>query len=351
MILYTRRVIPIPAALAMRYLKRSMSKPAINFLLLVVMLLIISPFGFVSAQEASQTVTLDIIPVGIEGDASGTVSLDLPVGYQFWGAYPNESNWGTETASWQDYCYLGTRVIQTVTYPDGNSDEWINDEIDGVGFGGGVVYIRGDADISTEAEKNQRPYIEGEIISEGTVMVSDYQGYYYLSTRIKEETGEWEWVYGYNSLALRVALSQTEPLYTLWLRLWTWGPVDFTDSQGVRYTFILDGQQVMATHRQYLEMMLSTITINWTPPSPTTTAPSATPTAPPPTTPSLTTTVDTLYRPRHPFQHRNGCVGAGSRLLQYILGNLEGWNQGGGAPACRGPPSDGYFGGSGQRRA
>ena len=241
--------------------------------LLLLAVLVAPPPGPVRAQGAGQTVTLDMIPTGIEGEVKGSIFLQLPSGYELWEAYPNEGTWGDEAVSWTDYDYHGTRVVQTVTFPDGGQDKRTGDEIDGIGFGGGVVYIRGYADIRTEAEKHQKPYVEGVIYKEGPITVpgdgTGYDGYYYLFSRTKEEEGEWEWVYGHNGLALRIALSETEPLYTLWVHFWTWGPVDFTDSQGAKYTFNLDGKPVMDTHREYLNRMLSNISISdWKAPSP-----------------------------------------------------------------------------------
>jgi hypothetical protein len=228
----------------------------------------------IEAQQEGQTVTLEMIPVGIEGEVSGSVSFRLPPGYELWEAYPNESEWGQATVEWTDYDYHGTRVVQTVTFPDGSQDQRRGDEIDGVGFGGGVLYYRTYADIHAEAEKYQKPYVEGVIYEEGATTVAgegvSYDAYYYLSSRTEEETGAWEWVYGHNNLALRIALSESEPLSTLWVHFWTWGPADFTDSQGARYTFELDGTPVMDSHREYLHSILSSVSItDWKPPAPT----------------------------------------------------------------------------------
>jgi len=252
--------------------KKNLWVMAKRLILLLVLALAIPAPSPVKAQEEAQTVTLDMIPTGIEGEVKGSVSVQLPSGYELWGAYPNEATWGEETVSWTDYDYHGTRVVQTVTFPDGGQDQRTGDEIDGIGFGGGVLYTRGYADIHTEAEKHQKPYVEGVIYKEGPITVrgdhASYRAYYYFSSRIKEEEGDWEWVYGYNNLALRIALSETEPLYTLWVHFWTWGPVDFTHSRGVNYTFELDGRPMTDTHKEYLDRMLSSMSItDWKAPS------------------------------------------------------------------------------------
>jgi hypothetical protein len=253
--------------------KKNLSRIARPLILLLALALVVPTRSPVQAQEGGQTVTLELIPVGIEGEVSGAISFRLPPGYEPWGTYPPESAWGPATASWPDYDYHGTRVVQTVTFSDGNQDRRTGDEIDGVGFGGGVLYVREDADIRTEAERSQKPYVEGEIYEEGPTTVSGdgvvYEAYYYLSSRTEEEQGEYEWLYGYHNLALRIALSQTEPLYTLWLHFWTWGPADFTDRQGTDYTFTLDGNPVMDVHGEYLKAMLSSVTITgWKAPAP-----------------------------------------------------------------------------------
>ena len=203
-----------------------------------------------------------------------TVSFWLPPGYnKLYQTMEHEGTWGEKTVTWKDYDYHGTRVVQTVTFPDGSQDGRTGDEIDGVGFGGGVLFIRGDTDIRIEAEKYQKPYVEGVIYKEGAITVPgdgvSYPGYYYLSSRTEKEEPPWEWVYTKHNVALRIALTQTEPLYTLWLHFWTWGPADFTDSKGVRYTFKLDGKPVKDTHREYLNRILSSVTISgWKAPTP-----------------------------------------------------------------------------------
>jgi len=243
----------------------------------------------VGAQGAGQTMTLDMIPVGIQEEVEGSVSFQLPSGYEPFTELheitEHEEIWGEQPVSWKDYHYGGRQVVQTVTSPDGYQDERTGDLIDGLGFGGGVVYIRGNADIGTEAEKNQRPYMEGEIHQEGEITVSgdgvSYQGYYYLSSWTEEEEPPWEWVYVKHALALRIALTETEPLHTLWVHFWTWGPDDFTNSKGDKYTFTLDDKPVKDTHREYLDRMLSSISISgWT-------APSAAPVTTPVTTPEV----------------------------------------------------------------
>lgn len=254
-------------------MKKNLWGIAKPLILLLVLALVMPARSPIKAQEGGQTVTLEMIPVGIEGEVSGSISFHLRPGYEVWGAYPNEGGWGEATVSWTDYDYHGIRVVQTVTFPDGGQDERTGDEIDGIGFGGGVLYIREYADIYTEAEKSQKPHVQGVIYEEGATTVTgdgaSYDGYYYLSSRTKEEEGDWEWVYGYNHLALRIALSEAEPLYTLWLHFWTWGPADFTDSQGANYTFKLDGKPVMDSHREYLNSMLSSVSItDWKAPSP-----------------------------------------------------------------------------------
>ena len=246
------------------------AKPLILLLALALVLAGRSP---AKAQQAGETVTLEMIPVGIEGEVSGSISFRLPPGYELWEASPSEARWGQETVGWTDYEYHGTRVVQTVTFPDGSQDERTGDEIDGIGFGGGVLYQREYADIHTEAEQSQKPYVQGEIYEEGATTVSvdgaSYDAYYYLSSRTEEETGDWEWVYGYNDLALRIAVSEAEPLYTLWVYFWTWGPVNFTDSEGVKYDFTLDGASVMDSHGEYLDSVLSSVSItDWKAPSP-----------------------------------------------------------------------------------
>ncbi len=203
-----------------------------------------------------------------------TVSFWFPPGYNIlYETMEHEDTWGEKTVTWKDYDYHGTRVVQTFTAPDGSGDSRTGDEIDGVGFGGGVLYIRGDTDIRIEAEKYQKPYVEGVIYKEGAITVPgdgvSYPGYYYLSSRTEKEEPPWEeWVYTKHNVALRIALTQTEPLYTLWLHFWTWGPADFTDSKGGRSTFKLDGKPVKDTHREYLNRILSSITISgWKAPS------------------------------------------------------------------------------------
>ncbi len=246
-------------------MKKNLCGIAKLLILLVALALVMPARNPVEAQEGGQTVTLELIPVGIEGEVGGSISFRLPPGYEPWGSYPHESRWGPATAIWTDYDYHGTRVVQTVTFPDGAQDRRTGDEIDGVGFGGGVLYVRGYADIHTEAEESQRPYVAGVIYEEGATTVAGdgvaYDAYYYLSSRTEEEQGDYEWVYGYHNLALRIALSDTEPLYTLWLHFWTWGPADFTDSQGTDYTFTLDGNPAMDAHHEYLKAMLSSVTI------------------------------------------------------------------------------------------
>ena len=210
--------------------------------------------------------TLPALPARAQDIEFGgaTVSFWFPSGYEpfteLHEVTEHEDIWGEQPVSWKDYHYGGRQVIQTVTLPDGYQHERTGDLIDGLGFGGGVVYIRGNADIRTEAEKNQAPYMEGEIYQEGAITVSgngvSYQGYYYLSWYTEEEGGEWEWVYVKHALAIRIALTETEPLHTLWLHFWTWGPDDFTDSKGDKYTFTLDDRPVKDTHREYLDRML-----------------------------------------------------------------------------------------------
>jgi len=219
--------------------------------------------GAMSSED--QTITLYMTHVGIEGEVAGSVSFLMPEGYQLYRTEEHQSTWGEEIARWNDYDYHGTRVVQTVTLPDGSRYEHTGEEIDAISFGGGVVYIREHAAILAEAENSDKPHIRGTIEAEGSITVSgdstSYHGYYYVSSRIEEETGEWEWMYGKYDLALRIALSETDPFYTLWLHFWASEPADFTNSEGDRYTFKLDGKPVMDTHREYLDDILSSLRI------------------------------------------------------------------------------------------
>jgi hypothetical protein len=238
------------------------------------------PAGVAQAGQeetpAPATLSLDLIPTGIKGEVAGTVSIRLPPGYELAETLPNASAWGEGTVRWTDYDYRGTQVLDTMTAPDGSQQSSLGSQIDGIGFGGGVLYTRGNADIQAEAAHRVRPYVQGTIYEEGAFTVpgdgGGYAGYYYLSTSTEEHTTvidsrtgeeiEHQWTSVHHHLYARVALSQSQPLYTVAVWGWTWGVPDHTDGNGWMHVYTIDGLPQFDRHREYLKELLSTIQIS-----------------------------------------------------------------------------------------
>ena len=72
--------------------------------LLVAALSAITP-GPLIAQGAGQTVTLDMVPAGITGAASGTITLQIPPGFELYEVNVDEISWAGETVYCEE-CYL-----------------------------------------------------------------------------------------------------------------------------------------------------------------------------------------------------------------------------------------------------
>ena len=236
-----------------------------------------------AAEEgARQAVALDLVPAGIEGRVQGSISLEIPPGYELAESSPKEGSWGGETITWTDNDYRGNRVLWTIAAPDGTQHSSLGEQIDGLYFGGGVLFIRGPADIRAEAEEYLRPHIKGTIYEEGTVSVpgdgASYPGYYYLSTHAEEHTFvtskagekiEYEWTSVHHNLDVRVALSNSPPLYTVAFWCHTWGLPDRTDEHGRKHTYTIDGQPQLARHERYLKEILASMRVDgWKAPSP-----------------------------------------------------------------------------------
>ncbi len=269
-------------------------------ILLVAAITAISP-GPLIAQEAGQAVTLDMVPAGITGAVSGTITLQLPPGFELYEVDVDEISWAGETVYCEDYEYHGTQLLDTQTGPDGSHYTSLGDQAHGMGLGGGVLFIRGLVDIKADAQQYLRPYVEGPVYEEGYFSVpgdgSSYQGYYYLSTYTKENIstyyidGEeivYEWESVHHDLNVRIALSQGSPLYTVTLWAHTWGLPDRVDEHGWTHTYTLNGKPQLEQHRQYLKDLLSGMMIsNWSAPTgpATQTTPAVTPAATPEGTP------------------------------------------------------------------
>jgi len=230
----------------------------------------------VGQEEALPTVvSLDLIPAGIEGKVEGAVSLQLPSGYELQEGVPQEHTWGEIPVSWTDYETRGTRVLDTMTAPDGGQQRSLGEQIDGIDFGGFVLYLRGPADIKAEAEQHQRPYVPGAIYEEGAFDVPgnglSYPAYYYLSVSEEEHTSvvslsgeevEHRWISVHHHLYVRIALSQSPPLYTVALWASTWGIPDRTDEFGWEHVYTIDGTPQLDRHRELLKELLASIRVS-----------------------------------------------------------------------------------------
>lgn len=233
---------------------------------------IVSLPSVVSAQEAR--VTLDMVPVGIEGEASGAVCLRVPEDYELYEIDEDETSWGEETVCTKDYEYHGTKVLSIITFPDGSQHTALGEQADGIGYGGGMLFIREGSDIRTDAEKHMKPYIEGTVYEVGEVTLVEsgveYSGYYYLSTHTEEHTSirshqgeeiEYQWSSVHHTLNTRVALTASEPLYTVALWVHTWGLPDGLHADGSQREYTIDGKPQLERHKEYLKEILANIEI------------------------------------------------------------------------------------------
>ena len=96
---------------------------------------------------ASRTATLELVPAGVRVDA-GTLSFQVPGGYELVSAEPEESTWAGSRVTYVDHEYRGYKVLDTMVAPDAEVLSALGEQADGLGFGGGVVYLRGLADIT-----------------------------------------------------------------------------------------------------------------------------------------------------------------------------------------------------------
>jgi len=263
--------------------------------LLLVAVLIVPLSGPARAQEAGQTVTFDMVSVGITGKISGAVSLRIPQGYKLVEEGQDDISWGEEMVSPKHYEYRGTKVFERTTL-DGEPHSSLGQQADGIGFGGGILFKRGIVDIKAQAEQYLRPHVEGTIYEEGAITVpgyrflrdghyvehyADYHGCYYLST----STIEYPFKTVNYHLQLRVALSQSQPLYTVTLWSHTWGLPDGIQSDGRWSTYTIDGKPQLAQHKKYIKDLLTSISIvGWKAPA---AAPITTPELTPVTAPAL----------------------------------------------------------------
>jgi hypothetical protein len=250
--------------------------------LLLLAVLVVLPSVPVGAQGAGQTLNISMVPIDIEEEIGGSISVKLPSGYELWKANPDEISWGGETVNCIDYEYHGTKVFSVVTFTDGSQRSALGEQADGIGCGGGVLYIRGPVDIQAEAKQYLRPYVEGTIYEEGTIDIpgvgASYPAYYYLSTHTEEHTSimsqsggdvEYQWASVHHTLDIRVALSQSQPLYTVTLWVQTWGLPDGIHSDGLEHTYTIDGQPQLEQHKKYIKDILSSITVSgWKAPTP-----------------------------------------------------------------------------------
>jgi len=268
--------------------------------LLLVAVLVVLPSVPVRAQGAGETVTINMVPVGIEEEVKGSISVQLPSGYELWEAIPDDISWGGETVSCVDYEYHGTKVFSVITFPDGSQHSALGEQADGIGCGGGILFIRGPVDVQAEAEQYLRPYVEGTVYEEGATTVpgdgASYPAYYYLSTHTEEHTSiihpqtggdiDYQWTSVHHTLGIRVALSQSQPLYTVHLWAQTWGLPDGIHSDGRQHTYTIDGKPQFEQHKKYIKDILSSVTISgWK-------APSAAPVTTPELTPVVEATLD-----------------------------------------------------------
>ncbi len=242
---------------------------------------------------------LDMTPVGIEGEISGTVSLRIPTGYELDEAGQDDVSWGEERVSPEHYTYRGTKVFERTTLPDGEPYSALGEQADGIDFGGGILFTRGTVDIQAQAEQYLRPHVEGTIYEEGTIAVpgegASYPAYYYLSTHTEEHTTihsqtgrdiEYQWTSVHHALDIRVALSQSQPLYTVTLWAQTWGLPDGIHSDGRPHRYTIDGKPQLAQHKKYIKDLLTSISISgWK-------APSAAPVTTPAPTPVAAAALD-----------------------------------------------------------
>ena len=261
-------------------MKKNLWGIARPLILVLAVALVLPASSPVKAQEEGQTVTLEMSPVGIEGEVKGSISLWIPPGYELTETNPREDSSGKERVTWTDYHYRGTRVLDTQTAPDGSLHRTF--AYNGVGYGGGVLSVRETVDIQADAEQHTRPHVEGTIYEEGPITVpgdgASYQGYYYLSTHTEEHTyvvspaGEkipCQWTSVGHYLHVRVALTEIRPLYTVALWAQTWGVADRTDEDGWKHTYTIDGKPQLARHKEYIKDILASIRISsWKAPSP-----------------------------------------------------------------------------------
>lgn len=278
---------------------KGLSRIASHFLvLLLAAVLVVLPSVPVRAQGAGEAVTISMVPVGIKGEISGTVSLRIPTGYELDEAGQDDVSWGEERVSPKHYTYRGTKVFSVIIFADGCQCSDLGKQADGIDLGGGILFIRGPVDIQAEAEQYLRPHVKGTIYEEGTITVpgegASYPAYYYLSTcaekhtTILSQTGEeieYQWTSVHHHLQVRVALSQSQPLYTMTLWASTWGLPGGIHSDGSRRTYTIDGKPQFVRHKEYLKNILASVTISgWKAPS---SAPVTTPAPTPVAAPTL----------------------------------------------------------------
>ena len=292
--------------------------------LLMVAVLIASSLPAVMAQSSNQSLTIQLIPAGIDGQISGSIVLKLPSGYELTGTDVNETTWSGDIVSWTDYEYTGRNILDTQTAPDGSQYSSFGEQYNGIDVGGGVIYVRGIPDIRDEAQQHSRPYIDDAIYEEGYFSVSGdgstYSGYYYLSKHTEtnmstyEQDGEevtYEWDCTHHNLQARLSLSQTQPMYTVAFWASTWGLPDRVDEQGWTHTYTIDGKPQLAQHEKFLKDLFSNMQImDWVAPSaPSVPAitPTSTPaaTAAPTATPAVTPFTDDIEEVLQSFDTTN----------------------------------------------
>ena len=251
-------------------------------LLLSAVMAALVPTSMTDAQPEAQTVSVELVSAGIEGGITGRLMLTVPGGYDLVGINEEEHTWSDHPVIWVEREYRSLQLHDTMTSPDGEHYTSVGEQYDGFGLAGGVIYLRGPADIRDEVEQHLRPRVDGEIYEEGPITVTAgdarFYGYVYLSTLVKEnetisgpegEEVTYHWTSVHHGFDLRLALSQTEPLYTLALWGWTWGLPDRTDEHGWTHVYTIDGVPLLDQHRRYLSDVLSSLNLHgWSAPLP-----------------------------------------------------------------------------------